>query len=66
MTEDDVPPFTLEDARVLARLAHKGQTDKLGVAYIEHVEAVAAGLVDFDLDIQIAGMLHDIVEDCDI
>ena len=36
------------------------------MAYIEHVEAVAAGLVDFDLDIQIAGMLHDIVEDCDI
>ncbi len=63
---DDQPLFTLADAHALARLAHEGQTDKLGVAYIEHVEAVAAGLVDFDLDIQIAGMLHDIVEDCDI
>ena len=30
---------------------------------MEHVRAVADGLVDFDLDVQIAGMLHDVVED---
>lgn len=58
--------FSLDDARELARRAHTGQVDKLGVAYIQHVEAVAAGLVDFDLDIQIAGMLHDVVEDSDL
>lgn len=60
------PQFTLDDARALARTAHAGQVDKLGVDYLDHVEAVAAGLVDFDLDVQIAGMLHDVVEDSDL
>ena len=55
--------MTLEHARTLAHVAHRGQHDKLGIEYVHHVEAVAAGLVDFDLDIQIAGMLHDVVED---
>ena len=63
---DQSTSFTLDDARELARLAHTGQVDKLGVDYFEHVEAVAAGLVDFDLDVQIAGMLHDVVEDSDL
>lgn len=58
--------FTLDDARRIALVAHGGQTDKLGVPYIEHVEAVTAGLADFDLDLQIAGMLHDVVEDSDV
>lgn len=56
--------FALDDAREITRRAHRGQTDRLGVDYMHHVEAVAAGLVDFDMDIQIAGMLHDVVEDC--
>jgi hypothetical protein len=58
--------FTLEDARELARAAHAGQVDKLGVEYLQHVEAVAAGLADFDEALQIAGMLHDVVEDCGV
>ena len=58
--------FTLEDARAIAREAHAGQVDKLGVDYMEHVEAVAGALADFDLDVQIAGMLHDVVEDSDL
>ncbi|GAB2776702.1 hypothetical protein GCM10027020_32520 [Nocardioides salsibiostraticola] len=58
--------FTLNQARELARTAHAGQVDKLGVDYFEHVEAVAAGLVDFDIDIQIAAMLHDAIEDSDL
>lgn len=58
--------FTLDDARALARIAHDGQVDKLGVPYVEHVEAVAAALVDFDVAVQIAGMLHDVVEDSDL
>lgn len=56
--------FGLDEARAIARAAHAGQVDKLGVDYMQHVEAVAAGLADFDLDVQIAGMLHDTVEDC--
>lgn len=58
--------FDLEDARQLARQVHAGQVDKLGRPYIEHVVAVAAGLTDFDLEVQIAGMLHDVVEDTPI
>src|SRR5690242_10801159 len=37
----DHGPMTLEDARALAQTAHRGQEDKLGVEYIQHVEAVA-------------------------
>jgi (p)ppGpp synthase/HD superfamily hydrolase len=58
--------LALDDARTIAHLAHAGQTDKLGRPYMEHVEAVAAGLLDFDLDIQVAGMLHDVVEDSEL
>lgn len=58
--------MTLEVARTLARVAHRGQKDKIDVDYIHHVEAVAAGLVDFDVSIQIAGMLHDVVEDAEL
>lgn len=58
--------FTLDDARAIAREAHAGQADQLGVDYMEHVEAVAAGLVDFDIEIQIAGLLHDTIEDSDL
>lgn len=58
--------ITLEGARAIARQAHQGQTDLLDVDYMEHVEAVAAGLVDFDLDLQIAAMLHDVVEDSEM
>lgn len=55
--------FGLEDARVIAREVHDSQTDKLGAPYLQHVEAVAAGLADFDDEVQIAGLLHDVVED---
>lgn len=58
--------FTVDDARRLARAAHAEQVDKLGRPYIEHIEAVADGLVDFDEEIRIAGILHDIVEDTPI
>lgn len=58
--------LALDDARTIAQQAHAGQTDKLGRPYMEHVEAVAAGLLDFDLDIQVAGMLHDVVENSEL
>ena len=55
--------FALADARAIALEVHAQQTDKTGEPYMLHVEAVTAGLADFDLDLQIAGMLHDLVED---
>lgn len=53
----------VEDAREIAHLAHRGQVDKIGVPYIEHVEAVAAGLAPFGPEMEMAGLLHDILED---
>lgn len=55
--------MSLAGAEKLAEWAHDGQTDKLGVPYIEHVRAVARGLEPLNNDLGIAGFLHDIVED---
>jgi (p)ppGpp synthase/HD superfamily hydrolase len=55
----------LWEADIVAAKAHEGQTDKNGVPYIEHVRAVAAGLSLFAVPIQVAGVLHDVVEDTD-
>ncbi|MDX2650458.1 HD domain-containing protein [Streptomyces sp. PA03-1a] len=54
---------SVADAEALARLAHEGQTDRIGVPYIEHVRAVAAGLAAFGPDLQMAALLHDAIED---
>lgn len=55
---------TLEDAIKLACDAHRGQTDKGGVAYILHPLRVMASLTDAEY--QIAAVLHDVVEDAGI
>jgi (p)ppGpp synthase/HD superfamily hydrolase len=49
----------------LAAEAHAGQVDKVGAPYIEHVRAVAAGLVPFGDELVMAGLLHDVIEDTD-
>ncbi|MFF7214576.1 phosphohydrolase [Streptomyces sp. NPDC008238] len=54
---------SVADADALARLAHEGQTDRIGVPYVEHVRAVAAGLAAFGPELQMAGLLHDVIED---
>lgn len=53
----------LREADAVAARAHEGQFDKIGVPYIEHARAVAAGLAAFPVPIQVAGVLHDVVED---
>src|SRR5206468_9711193 len=60
------PRFTVETARVLAKVAHNRQKDKLKRPYRDHVLAVGDALADFDDDIRIAGYLHDIAEDTPI
>lgn len=57
--------LTVIDVRALAAQAHEGQTDKLGVPYIEHARAVAAGVAPFGEDLLMAGLLHDVIEDTD-
>lgn len=55
--------LTLADVDRIATEAHAGQLDKIGVPYIEHPRAVAAGLAPFGVGMQMAGLLHDVLED---
>ncbi|GAA1888067.1 HD domain-containing protein [Streptomyces durmitorensis] len=56
---------SVNDVDFIADCAHAGQVDKIGVPYIEHVRAVAAGLAPFGDEMTMAGLLHDIIEDTD-
>ncbi|MFE0063279.1 HD domain-containing protein [Streptomyces sp. NPDC059003] len=49
----------------LAKRAHAGQVDKIGVPYIVHVRAVAAGLAPMGDELVKASLLHDVLEDID-
>lgn len=51
-------------AKAIATIAHRGQKDRIGVAYIEHPRRVAARLSD-PREVA-AAWLHDVVEDCSI
>lgn len=53
----------IAEARAWARDAHSGQTDKLGVDYMEHVEAVAAAVTLLGEETVIVALLHDVAED---
>jgi len=53
---------TLERAIALAANAHEGQVDKAGVPYILHVLRVMLRLET--VEERMAGVLHDVVEDC--
>ncbi|MCX5394456.1 HD domain-containing protein [Streptomyces sp. NBC_00094] len=56
---------TLAEVDALAADAHAGQVDLIGVPYVEHVRAVAAGLEPFGEELVMAGLLHDVIEDTD-
>lgn len=49
----------------IAHAAHLGQYDKIGVPYFHHVDAVARGLAPLGPELEMAGYLHDIIEDTD-
>lgn len=53
---------TLERAIAIAAEAHAGQVDKAGAPYILHPLRVMLSL--HSIEEQIAGVLHDLVEDC--
>ncbi|MEU9852171.1 HD domain-containing protein [Streptomyces sp. NPDC047974] len=55
--------MTLAEMDALAERAHAGQVDKIGVPYVAHVRAVAAGLAPLGTELAMAGLLHDVVED---
>jgi hypothetical protein len=58
--------MTLDDAYQIAKRAHEGQVDKAGKPYILHPLAVAQSLAGHGEQAQIAGMLHDVIEDTDV
>ena len=51
-------------AKLISRLAHKGQFDRQGEPYYKHPETVAAGVMTDDE--KIVAYLHDVVEDTDV
>ncbi|MDR3157663.1 MAG: hypothetical protein LBU11_01355 [Zoogloeaceae bacterium] len=55
----------IAEALQLAEAAHRGQFDKLGVDYIEHVKAVAHAVRHLGEKYEITGLLHDSLEDCE-
>lgn len=61
------PTPTLEDAILLATVAHRGQTDKAGIAYITHpLRVMSMFVLPGENDERIVAVLHDVVEDCGI
>ena len=58
----------LENAILVARIAHNGQTDKAGVPYIFHPLEVmrCVGERNEDWTLPAAAVLHDVVEDTDV
>jgi (p)ppGpp synthase/HD superfamily hydrolase len=54
---------TVAEATELARRAHAGQVDKAGRDYFLHVCAVRDALAGYGQDAQVAGVLHDVLED---
>ncbi|CAM5349130.1 HD domain-containing protein [Streptomyces tanashiensis] len=57
------PMKTLAEVDALADRAHAGQVDGIGVPYVAHVRAVAAGLEPLGTHLAMAGLLHDVIED---
>jgi (p)ppGpp synthase/HD superfamily hydrolase len=53
-----------EFAEEFARRAHKGQTDKAGVDYIQHPIAVSEKVVGEDA--KVVALLHDVLEDTEV
>ncbi|RMH48394.1 MAG: guanosine-3',5'-bis(diphosphate) 3'-diphosphatase [Gammaproteobacteria bacterium] len=58
----------VEQAYLLARDAHEGQTRSSGDPYITHPVAVAHILADMHMDYQtiVAALLHDVIEDTEV
>ncbi|SDZ00082.1 HD domain-containing protein [Asanoa ishikariensis] len=55
---------TVEETDAFAARCHEGQVDKAGRPYIDHPRTIAAALVEHGDDAVMAGLLHDVVEDC--
>jgi (p)ppGpp synthase/HD superfamily hydrolase len=60
----NMPTPTLEDAILLAANAHRGQTDKAGIAYITHpLRVMSMFVLPEEENERMVAVLHDVVED---
>lgn len=57
--------ISLEETYQLVKDAHGDQVDKIGKPYIGHLVAVSNALAPFGKGMQMAGLLHDVIEDTD-
>ena len=64
----DVDIALLRKAYIFAAIAHRGQHRKSGLPYLSHPLAVTKILTDLKMDIPAlsGGLLHDVMEDCDV
>lgn len=58
--------LTLENAVLLAEAAHEGQADKADGPYIFHPVRVMQALEPYGETVQMAGILHDVIENTSI
>jgi (p)ppGpp synthase/HD superfamily hydrolase len=63
-TQEQIPEVAA--AKAIATIAHRYQTDKNGVAYIDHPRRVAERLAPHDPQHVAAAWLHDVIEDSGI
>jgi (p)ppGpp synthase/HD superfamily hydrolase len=57
---------TVEETDAFAARCHEAQVDQAGLPYIEHPRTVAAALAEHGDEAVMAGLLHDVVEDCGV
>ncbi len=59
--------ISLDEVRAMVRTAHAGQVDKLGRDYAAaHLEPIAESLKTHGEDAEMAGLLHDVLEDTSV
>lgn len=56
----------LEKAKKVAETCHKGQVDRAGKPYMNHLLTVSNGVKDLGETYAVVGMLHDTVEDTEM
>ena len=66
-TVGDMKLNTIAEVEAFVKQAHAGQTDQLGRDYFEHhLRPIADKLIDHSREAEMAGLLHDVLEDTDV
>ena len=66
-TVGDMKLNTIAEVEAFVKQAHAGHTDQLGRDYFErHLRPIADKLIDHSREAEMAGLLHDVLEDTDV